>query len=271
MTEQWQQETWGQGYPANPPPLPPDLTPVNVPRRLDLIYTPACAVIKAPSCSIHRASLRVSRVGPDLQTCRSGQTWYFYTDTWTARLPSRSARLSFTWRCRQAAQIQTLADRNLNTHRLEGTHASNVKAEAIGVEHIACLRTMMPPPKKRTWLKVFTLKWLDFVMLQRWWALQRTVGFHLYFYSSPTLQSSDRLQCLFPGLYLNSSWEKSVTSIVKVSRIIGETLYLKYGSTTKYYFLRNIKLCFWFLILQLISYNQFVPHYGKSCWISLEF
>lgn len=46
-----------------PPPLPPDLTPVNVPHCLDLIYTPARSVIKAPSCSIHRASLDVSEVG----------------------------------------------------------------------------------------------------------------------------------------------------------------------------------------------------------------
>lgn len=47
----------------HPPPLPPDLTPVNVPHCLDLIYTPARSVIKAPSCSIHRASLYVSEVG----------------------------------------------------------------------------------------------------------------------------------------------------------------------------------------------------------------
>lgn len=43
--------------------LPPDLTPVNVPHCLDLIYTPARTVIKAQSCSIHRASLDVSEVG----------------------------------------------------------------------------------------------------------------------------------------------------------------------------------------------------------------
>lgn len=57
--------TRGQGYIAtpHPPPLPPDLTPVNVPHCLDLIYTPARSVIKAPSCSIHRASLDVSEVG----------------------------------------------------------------------------------------------------------------------------------------------------------------------------------------------------------------
>lgn len=48
---------------SHPPPLPPDLTPVNVPHCLDLIYTPARSVIKAPSCSIHRASLYVSEVG----------------------------------------------------------------------------------------------------------------------------------------------------------------------------------------------------------------
>lgn len=48
---------------SHPPPLPPDVTLVNVPHCLDLIYTPACSVIKAPSCSIHRASLHVSEVG----------------------------------------------------------------------------------------------------------------------------------------------------------------------------------------------------------------
>ena len=47
------------------PPLPPYLTPVNVPHCLDLIYTLARAVIKAPSCSIHRASLYDSEVGTE--------------------------------------------------------------------------------------------------------------------------------------------------------------------------------------------------------------
>lgn len=47
---------------SHPPPLPPDLTPVNVPHCLDLIYTPARSVIKASSCSIHRASPCVSEV-----------------------------------------------------------------------------------------------------------------------------------------------------------------------------------------------------------------
>lgn len=42
------------------PPLPPDLTQVNVPHCLDLIYSPAPSVIKAPSCGIHMTSLYVS-------------------------------------------------------------------------------------------------------------------------------------------------------------------------------------------------------------------
>lgn len=44
-------------------PLPRDLTPVNVPHCLDLIYTPVRSVIKAPSCSIHRPSHNFSEVG----------------------------------------------------------------------------------------------------------------------------------------------------------------------------------------------------------------
>lgn len=50
-------------YPPPPQPLPPDVTPVNVPHCLDLIYTPAHSVIKAPSCSIHTASLCLTSQG----------------------------------------------------------------------------------------------------------------------------------------------------------------------------------------------------------------
>ena len=65
---------------SHPPPLPPDLTPVNVHHCLDLIYTPAHSVIKAPSCSIHRVSFYVSEVravGQRYWPLGSGLTWYF--------------------------------------------------------------------------------------------------------------------------------------------------------------------------------------------------
>lgn len=74
--------------PTPPQPLPPDVTPVNVPHCLDLIYTPAHSEIKAPSCSIHTASL-----GLRSQGCRLGEA-NVVLGRWVGKRQD-----SLTWNC----------------------------------------------------------------------------------------------------------------------------------------------------------------------------
>lgn len=82
-------------------PLPPDVTPVNVPHRLDLIYTPAQSEIKAPSCSIHAASLGLRSQGCGFRDTGLLDQGHVMRDGWgrsTTPAPETAVMALFTGR-----------------------------------------------------------------------------------------------------------------------------------------------------------------------------